>query len=256
MFFNKYEPLKRESFEDVSELEQRHWIEQVSLARLRKTVYALSVLLGIAVVFLILLLFQIHNTQTFKEGQSYLDLPRNIPTPIPHDDRTIDDPMWESPEYDFYTGWLALSNDHAQEMGLPTSMEWPWDASKGVYIFHSYHSLHCVHVIRNALMEFRDNKDQTWPFSHVTHCLHTLREDITCNADDTPRYAGHLHAQINYTEFSSGIGQVRMCRDWNKLRQYSIEHSACYRRPLDRYIPLLDRYKNCPDNSKPWETRE
>lgn len=71
MFFNKYEPLKRESFEDVSELEQRHWIEQVSLARLRKTVYALSVLLGIAVVFLILLFFQIHNTQTFKEGQSY-----------------------------------------------------------------------------------------------------------------------------------------------------------------------------------------
>lgn len=77
-------------------------------------------------------------------NQIAVDLPRNIPTPIPHDDRTIDDPMWESPEYDFYTGWLALSNDHAQEMGLPTSMEWPWDASKGVYIFHSYHSLHCV----------------------------------------------------------------------------------------------------------------
>lgn len=102
-------------------------------------------------------------------------------------------------------------------------------------------------------MEFRDTKHQTWPFKHVTHCLHVLREDVICAADDTPRYTGHLHALTNSTEFSSGVGQVRMCRDWGKLRQFSLEHSACYRRPLDHFIPLEDRYKNCPDDSKPWE---
>lgn len=111
-------------------------------------------------------------------------------------------------------------------------------------------------MIRNALMEFRDGKAQTWPLEHVTHCLHTLREDVVCSADDTPRYAGHLHAQANATSFVTGIGQNRMCRDWSKLVEFSLAHSACYERPLDHYVPLLDRYKHCPDGSKPWEQKE
>lgn len=111
-------------------------------------------------------------------------------------------------------------------------------------------------MIRNALMEFRDGKAQTWPLDHVTHCLHTLREDVVCSADDTPRYAGHLHAQANATSFVTGIGQNRMCRDWSKLVDFSLAHSACYERPLDHYVPLLDRYKHCPDGSKPWEQQE
>lgn len=105
-------------------------------------------------------------------------------------------------------------------------------------------------------MNYHDNKNQTWGFEHVTHCLHVLREDATCNADDTPRYAGSLHAQVGHTVTSSGTGQIRMCRDWSKLRQFALEHSACYRRPLDYAIPLLDRYKFCPDGSTPWETHE
>lgn len=105
-------------------------------------------------------------------------------------------------------------------------------------------------------MEHRDNLNQTWPFSHVTHCLHVLREDATCTADDTPRYTGRLHDESKHAEPSSGTGQIRMCRDWNKLRQFALDNSACYRRPIDHYIPLLDRYKNCPDGSKPWEELE
>jgi hypothetical protein len=105
-------------------------------------------------------------------------------------------------------------------------------------------------------MQYRDNEHQTWPFGHVTHCLHVLREDATCNADDTPRYTGHLHAQENHTMLFSGVGQTRMCRDWSQLRQFAVEHSACYRRPSDHYLPLLDRYKDCPDGSKPWEQME
>lgn len=71
---------------------------------------------------------------------------------IPHDDRTIDDPMWDSPEYDHYVGWVAIDNEYAKENGAPTSMHWPWDDSKGIYVFHSYHSLHCV--VRVLLLPF------------------------------------------------------------------------------------------------------
>lgn len=108
------------------------------------------------------------------------------------------------------------------------------------------------YVLRESLMQFRDGAKQTWAIGHVTHCLHVLREDVICDADDTPRYTGHLHAQENSTMLFSGTGQTRMCRNWDKLREWSMEHSACYKRSTDHYVPLLDRYKNCPDGSTPW----
>ena len=105
-------------------------------------------------------------------------------------------------------------------------------------------------------MSYRDGKHQLWPFGHVTHSRHVLRDATMCNADDTPRYTGKLHAQENATTLFSGIGQNRQCRDWKQLREYALEHSACYRRPLDKYEPLLDRYKHCPDGSEQWLTVE
>lgn len=111
-------------------------------------------------------------------------------------------------------------------------------------------------VVRDSLLQFRDGEPQLWPFSHVTHCLHALREDTICNADDTPRYTGRLHAQANSTLIFSGVGQTRQCRDWDQLRKHAIENSACYQRPTDKYVPLLDRYKHCPDGSEPWKDVE
>lgn len=105
-------------------------------------------------------------------------------------------------------------------------------------------------------MEYRDKKTLSWLFSHVTHCLHVLREDVTCNVDDLPRYTGRLHNEAGKVEVSSGTGEIRMCRDWNKLREFALKNSACYRRPLDHHVQLIDRYKFCPDGSKPWEKKE
>ncbi|KAI9743766.1 MAG: hypothetical protein M1818_002499 [Claussenomyces sp. TS43310] len=255
MSSSQYEALKQPASEDLSEQQGNRWTELQSLARAWKIIYALSVLLAIAIASNALLFVQLRNTQGLLDAQSYLGLQRNVPTPIPHDDRTIDDEMWDSPEFEFFTGWVALKDDFVEEKGLPSAMRFPWDSSKSIYVFHGYHSLHCVFVLRQAIMAYRDNEDQMWPFAHITHCLHVLREDAICYADDTPRYTGHLHDQAKNTVFSSGTGQIRMCRDWSKLRQFGLENSACYRRPLDHYIPLLDRYKSCPDGSKPWETQ-
>ena len=79
-----------------------------------------------------------------RELNSTVGLQKNIPTPIPHDDRSIEDPMWDSPEIDYFKGFVALSDDFVEEKGLPRSMRYPWDSSKGIYVFHSHHSLHCV----------------------------------------------------------------------------------------------------------------
>ncbi|KAG6119941.1 hypothetical protein E4U13_007108 [Claviceps humidiphila] len=181
----------------------------------------------------------------------------NQPTPIPFDERDIDDPSWDDPEYDYFDGFVALDHEYAKKNKILSSQNWPWDHSKGIYVLHGYHSLHCVYVLRDALRQFRNNDPQSWPFEHLTHCLLVLREDTICTAEDTARYTGHLHAQENKTDgVPSGVGAIRMCRDWDALRRFAREHSACYYRPLDHWIPLADRYKRCPDGSKPWAGHE
>ncbi|KAF7188224.1 Phenylalanine aminomutase (L-beta-phenylalanine forming) [Pseudocercospora fuligena] len=260
MFSQKYEPLSQSTAtfsKEGNEDARCHCHEQRHEARQSlRTVITLTALLILSIACNAILFARIQYVKEHGHDPTYVGLERNLNLEIPHDDRTIDDPMWDNPEYDWNLGWVALDNDVAHSKGIPTAMHWPWDDSKSIYVLHGFHSIHCVFVLRDSLMQFRDGKEQSWPFPHVTHCLHVLREDTTCNADDTPRYTGHLHAQENSTTFFSGIGQTRQCRDWNQLRDFAIENSACYRRPLDHFVPLLDRYKNCPDGSTPWDGHE
>lgn len=57
---------------------------------------------------------------------------------------------------------------------------------------------------------------------HALHCMSSLRQDVLCAADDTPRYGGFARGK-------SGIGQRRMCRDWKELEHWASTHTACYR---------------------------
>ena len=75
-----------------------------------------------------------------------------------------------------------------------------------------------------------------------------------CNADDTPRYTGRLNQQASAKHPISGIGQTRKCKDWGKLHEWAIQHSACYK-PInfdDPDFPLKERYKFCPNGEKMW----
>ena len=73
-----------------------------------------------------------------------------------------------------------------------------------------------------------------------------------CNADDTPRYSGYQPPQ------SSGLGQVRMCKDWSALEKWAtgIERAGCWRHiPGEEGVEgfsNLDRYRFCPKGS-PYE---
>ena len=87
------------------------------------------------------------------------------------------------------------------------------------------------------------------------HCLNVLRESVMCHADDTPLYIGQLHKQIYSDDPKAGIGQTKMCRDWNALIEWSKARSACYR-PInwgEEGFDELERYKFCPDGARPWE---
>ena len=71
-------------------------------------------------------------------------MPRNKIGSIPHDDRAMDDPMWDAPEFDWNVGWVALNSQEVKNKNIPSAMHWPWDESKSIYVLHGFHSLHCV----------------------------------------------------------------------------------------------------------------
>jgi hypothetical protein len=89
-------------------------------------------------------------------------------------------------------------------------------------------------------MDFSRGESIDHSFPHLNHCLEALRQDIICNADDTPRWVGsHIP--------SSGAGQYRMCRDWNQLDTWAKQYSACFK-DLDTNNKD-ERFSFCPRNS-------
>jgi len=152
-----------------------------------------------------------------------------------------DDP-WETLQY--YVGEVSLDHEYAASMGLPRAQDFPWDPSKGIYLTNGHHALHCVKRIRKTLVEAVRGEPISFPLEHSLHCLDALRQDILCAADDTPLYSSFEHPG------KVGWGQGRMCRSWDALEKWAIEHSACWRdiNPEDDIDTLL-RYRYCPPGS-------
>jgi hypothetical protein len=75
-------------------------------------------------------------------------LTRNLPIawstvgPYNGDNDTLTNQLWEEINYD--AGAVALTDDYAKRMGLPTTQRFPWDKGKGIYILNGYHNLHCL----------------------------------------------------------------------------------------------------------------
>ncbi|ERF70771.1 hypothetical protein EPUS_09484 [Endocarpon pusillum Z07020] len=118
-------------------------------------------------------------------------------------------------------GIVAVDSQWADERQLLPSMELPGDTSKRVYILEAYHMLHCLKILRKTFYQILRRESTTFKLQHSNHCFDALRQNIMCNADDTPLYT--------WNRRTAGDGQPRKCRDWNILRDWASEHKACYR---------------------------
>lgn len=96
-------------------------------------------------------------------------------------------------------------------------------------------------------MEFWQGIPQSRRWEHVIHCVDQLRQEALCNADDTPRYSTSDDIPV------SGMGQVRMCRNWEKLEDWAKQYNACYRyinQTADyKDFPQIERFIWCPEGS-------
>jgi hypothetical protein len=77
-------------------------------------------------------------------------------------------------------------------------------------------------VIRKTFWEaIHGAKDYSFRPPHAGHCIDMMRQYIMCKADNTPLYV--------FGDDTAGDEQYRKCNDWNALRDYATENSACYR---------------------------
>ncbi|TVY44873.1 Phenylalanine aminomutase (L-beta-phenylalanine forming), partial [Lachnellula subtilissima] len=158
----------------------------------------------------------------------FVELRTDILKPILELEESLYDPVWNSPQMSNELGIVALDQDFIKEKNLPQAMRYPWDESKNIYVISFHHSIHCLRYLRQSVLESHTGRNQSIELGHLSHCLNVLREDMFCYPDDTPRYTGRLHSQADSKHPAAGIDQNRKCRDFDKLFEWSNEHSACY----------------------------
>lgn len=99
-------------------------------------------------------------------------------------------------------------------------------------------------LIRKAIVSKHNNDSQTFNLHHLLHCLDGLRQDVLCTADDTPMPALTAH--------HVGDGQLRQCRNWNKLRAWATrkDQHACHAfNDYREATNTLELFAHCPEDS-------
>ncbi|KAF2475867.1 uncharacterized protein BDR25DRAFT_339835 [Lindgomyces ingoldianus] len=139
---------------------------------------------------------------------------------------------------------VALHDDHAKQLGLADSTRFPWDTERSVYYLKGLHDLHCLKLIRKAIVSTQRGEKHELTIEHILHCLDGLRQDIMCTADDTPMPAPKSH--------NIGDGQIRRCRNWDKMIAWasSPDQNACHQ--FDDYREAsntLELFAFCPEHS-------
>ncbi|CAD6578628.1 MAG: hypothetical protein ASARMPRED_008786 [Alectoria sarmentosa] len=135
---------------------------------------------------------------------------------------TSGDLLWE--RISVNEGFVALDHVVTDSKGLPRGRDFPWDEQKSVYMLSAHHNLHCLKMFRVSIMEGLRGQPQSQSQDalHILHCLDGLRQDIICEADDTPLY---MKAEPDKT---TGDNQMRECRDFNALERWAKERTACF----------------------------
>ncbi|KAB8349605.1 hypothetical protein FH972_023628 [Carpinus fangiana] len=150
---------------------------------------------------------------------------------------------WES--LDTSAGEIALDNTWAAQKGLPASTSFWWDQSqRSIYLVNGHHNLHCLRKLRRSIVLSRYNMTQMDSYPHLVHCMDHLLQNILCDADDTPLYTVPKHNS------STGHGQPRQCRSWDKLQAWAESQTSCfsYINETQGVDAILQRFRYCPDS--------
>ena len=74
---------------------------------------------------------------------------------------------------------------------------------------------------------------------HDMHCFDSIRQHVMCAADE------NLLATTGHNDL--GKEQVRMCKNWDLLREWATERTACYHDCEPPACEPEDRWNHCDD---------
>jgi len=230
-------------------------IRETSLKIKHTIAVAILLLVSNITTFVISKHILLHSSQLQQDPQTFFaKLERNVPKPFEESNlytdhnQTLATKLWEDINID--AGMVALPDELIEMHSLPYGQRFPWDTSRSIYLLNGHHNLHCIRAIYISLQEFYRGEEQSRAWGHVLHCADAIRQDILCNADDTPRYSDESDRP------ESGVGQVRMCRSWEKLEEWAKGYNSCYAyvNQTSGDLPELQRFLYCPDGS-PWREK-
>ncbi|KAI1169513.1 hypothetical protein F4777DRAFT_572912 [Nemania sp. FL0916] len=203
----------------------------------------ISILLNI-----ILVVNSVRKVDAGRDFSPYAHLPRDVPTKynsqsafglgsITEEQRAI---AWES--MDSSAGEISIDREWADAHNLPKSAPFFWDEGRQIYLLNAHHSLHCMRKVRRALVLYNYNRPQLDSYTHLVHCMDHLMQNIICEADDTPFYTSTT------SNITTGLGQTRMCRSWDRLTDWAEENTACfaYINETQGVNDVIERFRYCP----------
>jgi hypothetical protein len=106
---------------------------------------------------------------------------------------------------------------------------------------HEHASFIVQKLIRKGFTMCDRGENQTFVTKHIWHCLDSLRQNVLCQADDTPMPAARAH--------HVGDGELRKCRSWDKIAAWAKrpDQNACYRfNDYQEAANTLELFEFCP----------
>ena len=94
--------------------------------------------------------------------------------------------------------------------------------------------------MRKLFYELARGEPLSYPIGHANHCFDSIRQYVMCTAGDTLLYS--------WGQNVAGDGQMRQCRDWNTLRDWAKEHTACYS-DAEGAVLIEDHFGHCHEGT-------
>lgn len=167
---------------------------------------------------------------------------------------------------DSSAGEISLDREWADAHNLPESAPFFWDEGRQIYLLNAHHSLHCMvnmfylpprlirsllnsssqRKVRRSIVLYNYDRPQLDSYIHLVHCMDHLMQNIICEADDTPFYTSTT------SNITTGLGQTRMCRSWDRLTEWANENTACfaYINETQGVNAVIERFRYCPRGSQ------
>ncbi|KAH8746020.1 hypothetical protein F5883DRAFT_654254 [Diaporthe sp. PMI_573] len=89
------------------------------------------------------------------------------------------------------------------------------------------HQVHCVAVVKHALLTYEETGKSNADQVHLHHCVETLRQAVMCHGDMTLE---HPEIDNAHDVILTGWGNTHLCRDWESvvtaISKHAIKHKA------------------------------